>query len=363
MSTEPTPDRQPPDGKVLRIAAIQMDANPAPTADRLACADRLVAEAAAAGAELVALPELFNTGYSYSSENHSLVEPIDGRTATWMCDLAARLKIHLAGSLMLLDGKDVFNALLLFAPDGRMWRYDKNYPWGCERGSFRGPRQRPAVTVAETDLGAIGMMICWDAAHLNLWTCYAGRVDFMLICSSPPDVGSATYCFPDGSAVTPDDMGPMVIPARESALQTFGEVIDRQTAWLGVPAVNTVHCGDVRMAIPAGRLTLLGWATVAPWLLKYISQADRMVMHAEMVHQCKVLDARGQALTRLSKEDGESFALAEVWLPASRPAPQRPQPPSPIARIAYFISDTFLPAITKSMYRQGQRRWRSGMKE
>lgn len=165
------------DGTSLNIAAVQMDANPAPTADRLARAERLVTGAVESGAQLAVLPELFNTGYSYNVENHARVETMDGPTATWMRDIAARLDIHLAGSLMLLDQGGVYNALLLFAPDGRLWRYDKVYPWGWERGSYRGSRQDPRVTVAETDLGHIGLLVCWDAAHLNLWKLYAGRVD------------------------------------------------------------------------------------------------------------------------------------------------------------------------------------------
>ena len=107
-----------------------MDANPAPTGERLARAERLVGEAAAAGAQLVVLPELFNVGYGYSAANHRLAEPPAGPTIAWMKETAARLNVHLAGSLMLLDGDEAYNALLLLAPDGRTWRYDKNYPWG-----------------------------------------------------------------------------------------------------------------------------------------------------------------------------------------------------------------------------------------
>jgi len=345
-------------GKSLCIAAVQMDANPAPTTDRLARAERLVTSTAAAGAQLTVLPELFNTGYAYSDENHTRVEPLDGPTVTWMRDTAARLGIHLAGSLMLLDQGQVYNALLLFAPGGRMWRYDKNYPWGWERGYFRESRRDPQVTVADTDLGAIGMLICWDTAHLKLWEGYAGRVDLMVISSCPPDVSDPTFHFPNGDQVTLEDMGPVMASAKGSSSQVFGDMIDQQTAWLGVPAVNTVGCGHIRTDIPNGRLSLLGYAFVAPWLLKYLPQADQLQMSCDMVHECKVVDADGEVLAGLTQEDGEAFALAQVRLAGSKPVPEGPQPAALVSKPVYFLSDVLLPAITKSVYLRGQRQWR-----
>jgi proline iminopeptidase len=336
-----------------------MDADPGPTPDRLTRAERLVTAAVDAGAQLAVLPELFNTGYAYSDENHARVETLDGPTATWMRDIAARLDVHLAGSLMLLERGQVYNALLLYAPDGRMWRYDKNYPWGWERGYFSRSRQDPKVTVAETDLGDIGLLICWDAAHPELWALYAGRVDLMVICSCPPNVGEATYQFPNDDHVTFEDLGPRAASIKGVARRLFGEMIDQQTAWLGVPAVNTVGCGHIRTHVPRGRHTLLGYTLAAPRLLKYLPQANRLQMSCDMVHECKVVDGRGHVLARLNKGDGEAFALAQVRLPGAKTAPQEPQPASRVSRPVYLLSDVYLPAIVRPIYRKGQRQWRT----
>jgi predicted amidohydrolase len=345
--------------RTIKVAAVQMDANPAPTTDRLVRADRLVAEAAQTGAQLVVFPELFNTGYAYTNANHYLAEPLDGPTATWMKETAARLRIHLAGSLMLLDEDEVYNALLLFAPDGRIWRHDKHYPWGWERGYFRDGHR---ITVAETDLGDLGMMICWDAAHPDLWKRYAGRVDMMLITSCPPDVSNPTYHFPNGDQVTPDDMGPVVASLRGTGRLVFGDLINQQTAWLGVPAVNTVGSGRITTEIPNGLVSLLSLLPLAPWLVKYLPQANRMRMSCDMVPGCKVVGASGQVLAELSQEQGETFTIAEVTLADEKLPPQGPQPASPLSWFTYFTSDMLLPLLTIPVYRKGLRRaWGQGM--
>jgi len=340
-------------GRMLTIGAIQMDANPAPVADRLARADRLVNHAAAAGAQLIVLPELFNTGYGYSDANHRLAEPSNGPTGTWMRETAARLNVHLAGSLMLLDEGEIYNALLLFSPDGHTWRYDKNYPWGWERGYFRGRR---GTTVAETDLGDIGMMICWDTAHHKLWRRYAGRVDLMLIASCPPDVSNPTFHFPNGDTLTFDDMGPLMSSMKGSARLVFGDMINQQTGWLGVPTVNTVGCGHIRTAIPNGRASFLTFLSLAPWLIGYLPQANRMEMSCDLTQGCKVVDADGQVLTELPQEQGETFTTAEVTLADEKPRPHGPQPASPAPLLTYLSSDVLLPTLAIPIYRRGLRR-------
>jgi hypothetical protein len=339
--------------RTINVAAVQMDANPAPTADRLARADRLTRAAAEAGAQLVVLPELFNTGYAYAEANYRLAEPIDGPTVAWMKEVTARLNIHLAGSLMLLDENEVYNALLLFAPDGRFWRYDKNYPWGWERGYFR---EGHGTTIAQTELGDLGFMICWDTAHRDLWRRYAGQVDMMVISSCPPDVSNPTYHFPNGSQITFDDMGPLLASMKGSGALVFGDMLNQQTAWLGVPAVNTVGSGQIKTAIPNSFVSWLSILPFAPWLVKYLPLANQVQISCAMVPGCKLVNADGQPLAELTQQQGETFTLAEVTLADHKPSPQAVQPPARLPWLAYVSADFLLPWLTIPVYRQGLRR-------
>lgn len=336
--------------RTLKLAALQMEVTPAPTPERLARAQRLIEQAAQSGAQLIVLPEVFNTGYRYVPENYQRAEPLDGPTVTWLKDLTARLNIHLAGSILLRDGGEIYNALLLVAPDGRLWRYDKNYPWAWERAYFREGR---GTTIAHTDLGDIGLMICWDSAHPQLWRQYAGQIDLMLISSCPPDVSNPTYLFPNGDRITFDDMGPVVSSLKGSAERIFGQGINEQTAWLGVPTINTVGCGQFTSEVPNALGSLLLVAPLAPWLLKYVPQAEFMQMTCAMTSGTKIVAADGTVLSEVTQAQGESWTLAEVTLPDQKPQPRGPQPPPAAAPLTYFTSDTGLPLLTRGLYRRG----------
>jgi len=75
-------------GRSINAAVVQLEATPSPTKERLARSERQVKLAVQSGVELVVLPEFFNTGYSYSDENHDRVESADGPTVTWLSDTA-----------------------------------------------------------------------------------------------------------------------------------------------------------------------------------------------------------------------------------------------------------------------------------
>jgi predicted amidohydrolase len=333
--------------KRISLATTQLDVTPAPLTERLGRAEVLITQAAQAGAQLVVLPEVFNTGYAYRNENFALAETPEGPTAQWMKQISARLGVHLAGSLYLREGQDIYNGLLLYAPDGRTWRYDKNYPWGWERAYFRGGR---SITIAETDLGAIGLMLCWDMAHADLWRQYAGKVDLMLACSCPPDIPDPIYHFPDGSRVTSAQMGPVFGSLRQSARRTFVDTPAQQTAWLGVPFISSSAYGTVRTPIPNPVGSFLGLLPSAPWLISHLPKIRQVEVSASLVEAARIFAADGCQLAGLQDEQGDAFAVAEVSLPAERTQPRSPQPKPPVPWLAYFVSDRLLTTISLGIY-------------
>ena len=334
-------------GRRIMLAAVQLDVTLAPLSERLGRAEALITQAAQAGAQLVVLPELFNTGYAYCNENFSLAETPEGPTAQWMKKISTRLGVHLAGSMFLRDGQDIYNALLLYAPDGRVWRYDKNYPWGWERAYFRGRR---AITIAETDLGAIGFMLCWDMAHANLWRQYAGNIDLMLVCSCPPNIPDPTYHFPDGSRVTIAQMGPVFSSMRQSASRVFVDTPAQQTAWMGVPYVSSTACGTVCTHFPSPLGSFLGFLPTAPWLISYLPQIRQVKVSASLVEAGRIFAADGSQLAGLRNEQGEAFVLAEINIPVNRPQPSSRQPKPPVPWLVYLVSDRLLTFVSLGTY-------------
>lgn len=339
--------------RTIKVATVQMDANPAPVDERLKCAETLILRAVQGGAQLVVLPELFNIGYAYTDANFDLAEPLDGETSSWMKAVASRLNIHLAGSLLIHEKGEIYNSLLLFSPPGQQWRYDKNYPWAWERGYFR---ERRGMTIAHTDLGDFGMMICWDVGHLNLWKRYAGQIDMMIVSSCPPDGPNASFQFADGRQLKFSDLGAAMNSIKNSGELVFGKTVDQQARWLGVPVVNSGATGSVLTNIPKARSLLWSFVLFAPRLIRQLSKANQMQMSAEMVASCKIVDASGQVLAKRIPGEGEGYAMADVLLQPQKPRPKDRQPTSPLHPLAYLNADVLVPLMMQSVYRKGKSR-------
>ena len=167
--------------RAFSAAAIQL--NPAQgrlTADSISTnADRAVTMirecVEATGAELVVLPESVTTGFTPGctpEELWDLVTDIPGAILQPYQDVARELGIHLCvGSYRRGPERGViYNAAALIGPDGEVLGvYDKTHPFASEHartGGWVTPGNE--VTVVETELGKIGMIICFDGDYPEL---------------------------------------------------------------------------------------------------------------------------------------------------------------------------------------------------
>jgi len=179
-------------GNTSRIAAIQMVSGP-DVAANLAVARDLVARAAAAGARLVALPEYFAIMGLRDTDKLSHAErPGSGPIQDCLSGLAARYGVWLVGGSIPLaapvPGK-VYNASILYAPSGRaVARYDKIHLFGLDLGQEQFSEARTilpghCVVTAATDVGQVGLSICYDLRFPELYRAM-GLVDLIVVPSA-----------------------------------------------------------------------------------------------------------------------------------------------------------------------------------
>lgn len=213
----------------FRVAAVQMTSGEDP-AKNLRVAVSLVEQAAAGGAQLVALPEMFLC-YGRPDKILAAAEPIPGPTSDLLCDLARRLKITLlAGSfcerpavdkqttnmLTAGDAERGFNTSLLIAPDGGVLAaYRKRHLFDVEiPGQVRSRESSwlmagDDIHVTDTECGRIGQAICYDLRFPELFRALV-------------DAGATLVCIPSAfTAATGRDHWEVLLRARAIENQLY----------------------------------------------------------------------------------------------------------------------------------------------
>ncbi|HWP33666.1 MAG TPA: carbon-nitrogen hydrolase family protein, partial [Solirubrobacterales bacterium] len=141
--------------------------------------EEVAAEAAGKGAQLVLFPETFLPGYPtnrwvrYLAGGDGAAKHVFARLARESLEVpsaaserignAAREHgLWLAVGANELDGGTIYNALLLYGPDGELaLHHRKLVPTNHERMVW-GPGDGGGLRAIETDLGRVGGLICWE---------------------------------------------------------------------------------------------------------------------------------------------------------------------------------------------------------
>ena len=152
----------------MRVAAIQMSMA-VDTATNVEVAERLVRDAAAQGAHVVLIPELFEGHYfckDQRAEELQRARPLDGHpTIAHFAKVARELQVVLPLSLFERANNAYFNTVVVVDADGSvLGKYRKSHipdgPGYSEKFYFS-----PGDTgfrVWQTKHGAVGVGICWD---------------------------------------------------------------------------------------------------------------------------------------------------------------------------------------------------------
>ena len=110
-------------------------------------------------ADIILLPEMFNT--AFCPEDTYLAENMNGRTVNWMHKISKDKNCSIAGTLMIKEGKDIFNRLVWISKEGTIYTYDKRHLFsliGEEKYISRGN----ARILIEQDGWKICPLICYD---------------------------------------------------------------------------------------------------------------------------------------------------------------------------------------------------------
>ncbi len=153
------------------IAAVQMISSP-DVAHNIASARALVAQAAAGGAQLVALPEYWPVMGMTDADKVGLAEQQgSGPIQDFMAATAREHGIWLVGGTLPLvspDAGKVMNSTLVYDPQGKpAGRYDKIHLFGFTKGAESYDESRtivPGVDLALFDapFGRVGVAVCYD---------------------------------------------------------------------------------------------------------------------------------------------------------------------------------------------------------
>lgn len=163
---------------IVKIAAVQMVSTPV-VEENLATASRLIAQAAAQGAQLVLLPEYWPIMGMKEADKVGRAEQFDaGPIQRFMAQIAREHRIWLIGGtlpMVTAEPDKVLNTTMVYDPSGEhVIRYDKIHLFSFTKGEESYDEARTIVhgtKVAAFDapFGKVGLSVCYDLRFPELY--------------------------------------------------------------------------------------------------------------------------------------------------------------------------------------------------
>ena len=168
----------------MRIALVQMDLAWEDVPENHRRAALLLEEAAAGGARLALLPEMFSTGFSMDSRR--IAQPPGGPSESFLREQSARLDLWILASVPEAGEPSPRNMALLVSPDGSVVRYAKIHPFsyaGEDRVYTAGDR----VVTAEIEGVRVTPLVCYDLRFPEPFRTAADETDLFAVVANWPD--------------------------------------------------------------------------------------------------------------------------------------------------------------------------------
>ncbi|MDQ2749597.1 MAG: carbon-nitrogen family hydrolase [Actinomycetota bacterium] len=243
----------------MKVAAIQHDIVWEDAAATRRHVTPLISQAAASGARLIALTEMFATGFSMQPER--IAEDEGGPTETFLLEQAGQHGAYLVASIAQRgpDGNYRNNAVLA-TPSGEVHRYAKIHPFGYAGEAEHYTAGERHVTVEVEGL-RVSLFVCYDLRFADEFWERAGDTDIYVVPANWPE------------------------PRREHWRTLLrARAIENQAYVLGVNRVGTVkdmrYVGDSALIDPHGR-TLAEASLGEAVLVAEVSAQSVMSVRAE----------------------------------------------------------------------------------
>lgn len=268
----------------MKVAALQMVSGITLEAN-LDSAYKLLAQAAAAQAELAALPEYFCLLGQQDTDKLALAEPFgEGPIQRFLAACAREFKLWIVGGtlpLAVAQSRRVHNTSLVYAPDGRcVARYDKMHLFRFDNGTERYDESRvleagraPVTFSLPSRDGhswRVGLSVCYDLRFPELYR--ALNAELLLVPSAFTYTTGQAHWESLLRARAIENLAYVLAPAQggthENGRRTWGHslVVDPWGAVMGLHAagpglvlaeLDAAHQQQLRAQLPALRQRLL----------------------------------------------------------------------------------------------------------
>ncbi len=151
------------ESETVRVACIQMEPHIGANKENLERSLELCADAVSAGAQLLVLPELCNSGYVFATRTEARdgSEPVpEGPSTSAWVSFCRERGVYLVAGINEREGDRLFNSSVVIGPDGYLGTFRKVHLWNRENLFFEpGDLGFP---VFHTPIGRIATFICYD---------------------------------------------------------------------------------------------------------------------------------------------------------------------------------------------------------